>query len=89
MSPFPAYQDAKDDRSLRGNPLVVYLHLLDELSPVEWIEVKQFALCVRLGISARGMRYALNLLVSRGYIERKRVRAGAVRLYRLVYNRVP
>lgn len=85
----PAYQDAKDDRLLRGNTLVVYLHLLDQLSPVEWIEVKQFALCVRLGISERGMRDALNLLATRGYLERQRVQAGSVRLYRLVYKRMP
>ena len=85
----PAYQDAKDDFSLRGAPLVVYLHLLDQLSPTEWSEVKQLALCSRLRVSPRGLRYALNLLTERGYLERKPVQPSSPREYRLVYKRMP
>lgn len=86
----PAYADAKDDRALRGSPLTVYLHLLDELSPVHWREVKQVALVPRLGYSERTIRDALDVLTTRGYLERDEetpAHAGASRRFRLVYSR--
>jgi DNA-binding IclR family transcriptional regulator len=86
----PAFADAKDDRELRGSPLTVYLHLLDELSPVQWREVKQVALCHRLGYSERTIRDALDLLAERNYLERDAdtpANAGTARRFRLVYSR--
>jgi DNA-binding IclR family transcriptional regulator len=85
----PAFQDAKDDRSLRGSPMTVYLHLLDVLDPMQWREVKQLALCSRLGLGERTVRDALDVLVAGGYVERQPVRPSAPRMYRLVYSRVP
>jgi DNA-binding IclR family transcriptional regulator len=86
----PAFDDAKHDRELRGSPLSIYLHLLDELSPVQWREVKQLALCALLGYSESTAHRALELLTSRGYLERDEsaaVKAGAATRYRLVYSR--
>ena len=85
----PAFNDARNDRALRGSPMTVYLHLLDVLHPVEWREVKQLALCVRLGLGERTIRDALDVLTALGYIERQPLRPSAPRMYRLAYERVP
>lgn len=86
----PAFNDAKDDHELRGSPLTVYLHLLDELSPVQWRQLKQVALASRLGYSERTIRDALDVLAARGYLERDEdtpAHAGTSRRFRLVYSR--
>ena len=69
-------------------------HLKDELSPVQWREVKQVALCARLGYSERTIRDALDVLAvlaERGYLERDDdetpAHAGSSRRFRLVYSR--
>jgi DNA-binding GntR family transcriptional regulator len=85
----PAFQDAKNDRDLRGAPMTVYLHLLDMLHPMEWREVKQLALGSELGVSDRHLRRALDTLTARGYLERQPIQPSSPRLYRLVYSRIP
>jgi predicted transcriptional regulator len=86
----PAYRDAKIDKALRGDiSLVVYLHLLDELNPVEFREVKRVALAVRLDVSERAVQRALKKLVRQGYLKRGRVKPGEPQRYRLVYSRHP
>lgn len=85
----PAFNDAKDDRSLRGSPMTVYLHLLDVLHPMEWREVKLLALSFRLELSERTLRDALDTLVAGCYLERQPVQPSTPRLYRLVYSRMP
>ena len=66
-------------------------HLRDELSPVQWREVKQVALCARLAYSERTIRDALEVLAERGYLERDDdetpAHAGSSRRFRLVYSR--
>lgn len=87
---FPAFNDAKDDRALRGSPISVYLHLAGTLSPVQWREVPQLSLSVELDYSERTIRDALDLLVRRGYLERDEetaAHAGVARRFRLVYSR--
>lgn len=89
---FPAFNDAKNDRELRGSPISVYLYLLDELSPVDWRDLPQLSLCVKLGYSERTVRDALDVLVSHGYLERDEdvaAHAGVARRFRLVYSRAP
>lgn len=86
----PAFQDAKADKALRGDiSLVVYLHLLDELDPMEFREVKRVALATRLDVSERAVQRALKKLASRGYLRRGRSKPGEPRTYRLVYSRMP
>lgn len=86
----PAMDDAKNDKALRGDmSLVVYLHLLDMLDPVEFREVKQLALAARLEISERTIWGAIEKLVEHGYLRRGKVHPGEPRRYRLVYSRMP
>lgn len=86
----PAYNDAKIDKALRGDiSLVVYLHLLSDLDPMEFREVKRAALAVRLEVSENAVRKALKKLCTRGYLKRGRTRPGEPRTYRLVYSKMP
>jgi predicted ArsR family transcriptional regulator len=87
---FPAFQDAKLDKALRGDiSIVLYLHLLDELDPVEFKEVKRVVLANRLDVSENAVRRALKKLVTRGYLRRARGKPGEPHRYRLVYTRMP
>jgi DNA-binding IclR family transcriptional regulator len=86
----PAFTDAKRDRALRGNPMTVYLNLMDVLDPVEWRPIKRLALCAELEIGKTAVAEALDTLVSRGYVEldtSTRAGAGQPRRYRLYYRR--
>lgn len=86
----PAYHDAKTDKALRGDiSLVVYLHLLDALDPLEFREVKLVALATKLEVSENAVRRALRKLVRNGYLKRGRVKPGEPQTYRLVYSRHP
>lgn len=84
-----AYHDAKNDRAIRGSPLVVYLHLLDALDLTEFRAVKQNALAARLDFSPRCIRSAIGVLVRRGYLEPMPPRPGSPRRYRLIESRMP
>ncbi len=86
----PAYHDAKDDKALRGDlSIVVYLHLLDLLDPVEFREVKQISLAAKLECSERTIWAAIEKLVENGYLKRGKVHPGEPRRFRLVYSRMP
>lgn len=85
----PAYQIAVYDQSLRGAPIIVYLHLLNELDPIAWREVKHLALAARLDYHEDTISDALDTLTGQGYVERQPRTPGAPRLYRLVYSRMP
>ena len=89
MNFVPAFQDAKEDRDLRGSPMTVYLHLLDVLHPMEWRELKQLALCQELKLSESTVIRALNTLAANGYIERETgiVATNRARRWRLIYAR--
>lgn len=85
----PALEAAKDDQALRGSPIIVYLHLLYELDPVQWREVKHLALAARLGMHENTVSQALNILTKRGWLERQALTPGVPRQYRLVYSKMP
>lgn len=86
----PAYRDAKIDKALRGGiSLLVYLHLLEELDPTEYREVKRVALAAKLEVSEKGVQRALKKLVRGNYLRRARRKAGEPQRYRLVYSRMP
>jgi hypothetical protein len=90
MNMIPAYRDAKVDKSLRGDiSLVVYLHMLDQLDPVEFREVKRAALAALLEVSENAIRRAFKKLVHRGYLRRGRSRPGEPTKYRLVWSKTP
>ena len=85
----PALEAAKDDQALRGSPIIVYLHLLYELDPVQWREVKHLALAARLEMHENTVSQALHLLTTRGWLERQHLTPGSPRRYRLVYSKMP
>lgn len=85
----PAFKVASYDQTLRGVPIIVYLHLLHELDPMQWREVKRVALASLLCYHEETISDALNTLTAEGYLERQPWQPGAPRLYRLVYSRMP
>jgi predicted transcriptional regulator len=85
----PRLRDVPYDRQLRGVPTVVYLHLLNELDPVEYRDVKQLALGRRLELSERAVRKALRVLERKRFIERGTSEPGGSHRYRLIYSRMP
>lgn len=85
----PRQREIPYDLVVRGSPTVVYLHLLNELDPVEFREVKRASLAVRLDLSETAIQQALNLLVARRYLERAPTRPGVTRRYRLVWSMIP
>lgn len=85
----PRAQSLAEDLRVRGAPIVVYLHLLNELDPVHFRPVKQAVLALRLQLSERWIRQALNILVAQGYIEREREHPNETVRYRLVWSKMP
>jgi hypothetical protein len=87
---FPAFDEASRDRSLRGTPWAVYRYLVDELDTREFTDSKRLAMCSALEIGKTAAAEALDLLVTRGYLERDSVTQtapGQARRYRLNFRR--
>ena len=82
----PRLADAKDDPALKDSALRVYLHLVYDLSPVEWREMKNVALARRLNLSERTVEYAMSTLIHRGYIEAEKRMPGSPQTYRLIWS---
>lgn len=101
MTAAPRYDDARDDLTLVGPTLSIYLYLFhDLLHPVKFRPVKMAAVVAHFGVSRAGQRRkgfslrtveaSIRLLVEGGYIERERAGTGSiVRRYRLVYDKMP
>lgn len=86
----PALQAAADDhRALRGAPLTLYLWLLcGRLDVQKFLPVPIKETGTELGMNRDTVSDALNLLVERGYLERRIVYPHKYR-FRLLFSRIP
>lgn len=85
----PALRDAKHDESLGSAAFRVYLHLIEELSPVDFREKKIAVIASELRMPERTIKYAVAALIRRGYVEAGTRVVGSAQSYRLVYSRTP
>lgn len=83
----PALADLPKDASLTGAPTRVYLQLLQELDPIEYRAVKNWALAKGLGMKPQTIGRAIALLVERGYLVAGEWTRSTGRTYRVIYTR--
>jgi hypothetical protein len=83
----PRFEQARDDPELKNSTLRVYLHLVYDLSPVEWRNIKLLALAKKLHVSERTIDSAMSALIRGGYIETRKRTPGSPQAYRLIWSR--
>jgi predicted DNA-binding transcriptional regulator len=84
----PAHSEAANDAALRGAPLVLYDWLLYRLESHTYRAVNVGRTAKELGMHRKTVRFALRVLVRRGYLQTTTTRTRTL-AYRYLQNRDP